>query len=105
MIGALISALFDFILGLVATAIQIVVWPLNTFISSAVPDLAQGLLVVSNGFNTIFSIFDWVMALVPAPLLWTFAFCYGLRLAVTTISISTHTLVKVWNVFQKIKFW
>lgn len=105
MIGALISALFDFILNLVATAIQIVVWPLNQLISSAIPDLAQGLAAVSTGFSTLFSIFDWVLALVPPPLLWTFAFCYGLRLAVTTISISTHTLVKVWNVFQKIKFW
>lgn len=105
MIGALISALFDFVLNLIATVIQIVVWPLNQLIASQIPDLAQGLTAVSTGFQTLFGIFDWVLALVPPPLLWTFAFCYGLRLVVTTISISTHTLVKVWNVFQKIKFW
>lgn len=105
MIGALISALFNFILGLIATTIQIVVWPLNSVLSNALPDLSQALVAVSNGFTTLFGIFDWVLDLVPPVLLWTFAFCYGLRLTVTTLSISTHTLVKVWNLFQKIKFW
>lgn len=105
MIGALISALFNFILGLVATVIQIIVSPINALIVSALPDLAQGLTAVSDGITTLFSIFNWALDLIPPVLLWTFAFCYGIRLAVTTISISTHTLVKVWNILQKIKFW
>lgn len=105
MIGWLISSLFNFILGLLATTIQIIVSPLNTLITNALPDLAQGLTAVGNGIGTLFSIFNWALDLIPPVLLWTFAFCYGLRLAVTTISISTHTLVKVWNVLQKLKFW
>lgn len=105
MIGNLISALFNFLLGLVATVIQIVVTPLNLLITNALPDFADGLTAVASGFQTLFSIFNWALDLIPPVLLWTFVFCYGIRFAVTTISISTHTLVKVWNVFQKIKFW
>lgn len=105
MIGWLISSLFNFILGLLATTVQIIVSPLNTLITNALPDLAQGLTAVGQGIGTLFSIFNWALDLIPPVLLWTFAFCYGLRLAVTTISISTHTLVKVWNVLQKLKFW
>ena len=105
MIGALISALFNFLLGLVATVIQIVVAPLNALIVAGLPDLAQALVAVGQGIGTLFTIFNWALDLIPPVLLWTFAFCYGIRLAVTTLSISTHTLVKVWNIFQKIKFW
>lgn len=105
MIGALISALFDFMLGLVATIIQLLVAPINALIVAGLPDLAQGLTAVGQGVGTLFSIFNWALDLIPPVLLWTFAFCYGIRLAVTTISISTHTLVKVWNILQKIKFW
>lgn len=105
MIGGLISALFNFLLGLVATVIQIVVTPLNLLITNALPDLAQGMTAVGQGFQTFFNLFDWVMSLIPVPLLWTFGFCFGIRLVVTNLSISTHALVKVWNVFQKIKFW
>lgn len=105
MIGALISALFDFMLNLIATIIQIIVAPLNLLISNALPDLADGMTAVGQGFATFFGIFDWALSLIPPPLLWTFAFCFTIRLVVTNLSISTHVLVKVWNVFQKIKFW
>ena len=105
MIGWLISSLFNFILGLVATTIQILVSPINALIVAGLPDLAQGLTAVGQGISTLFSIFNWALDLIPPVLLWTFAFCFGIRLAVTTLSISTHTLVKVWNVLQKVKFW
>lgn len=105
MIGALISAFFNFLLGLVATVIQLLVAPINALIVSGLPDLAGALSAVGQGVSTLFSIFNWALDLIPPVLLWTFAFCYGIRLAVTTISISTHTLVKVWNILQKVKFW
>lgn len=105
MIGALISGLFNFILGLVATAIQIIVWPINQIIIAALPDLSTALTEVSSGINALFSMFGWVMDLLPRPLLATLALCFGIRLAVTTFSISTKTLLRVWNVFQKVKFW
>lgn len=105
MIGAIISGLFNFILGLLSTVIQIVVSPLNLLISNALPDLAQGLTAVGNGFSTFFTLFDWVLSLIPPPLLWVFAFCFTIRVLVVSLSISTHALIKVWNVLQKIKFW
>lgn len=105
MIGALISGLFNFILGFIATVVQIVVLPVNLLITNSMPDLAQGLTAVGTGFQTLFNVFDWVLSLIPTPLLWVFAFCYGIRLTVVTLNISTHTLIKVWNVLQKIKFW
>lgn len=105
MIGALISGLFDFILGLVGTLIQIVSWPVNQLITNAMPDISQGISTVSTGFSTVFGSMTWAISLVPQVLLWTFTFCYGLRLVVSTIGISTRGLIRVWNLFQKIKFW
>lgn len=105
MIGALISGLFNFILGLVATAIQLICWPINQLIISALPDLSNALTEVSSGISTLFSMFGWVMDLLPKVLVVTLAFCFTLRLALTTFSMSTRTLIRVWNVFQKIKFW
>lgn len=105
MIGALISALFTFLMNLIATVIQVICLPLNKLIEGFLPDLADQIISVTNGFNNLFSILPWALSLIPLSLLITFGFCYSIKLVVSTISISSHNLVKVWNIFQKIKFW
>lgn len=105
MIGALISGLFNFLLGLVATVIQIVCFPLNAIIEGLLPDFASWISQVSAGITTLLNGLAWPLSLLPVSLLAVFGFCFGLRLIIQSISVSTHTLVKVWNIFQKIKFW
>lgn len=105
MIGALISGLFNFVLGLVATVIQIIVLPINALITSALPNFADALTGISQGFNTLFTFFYWILDIIPPTLLFALGFCATVRLAAVVISRSTHTLVRVWNILQKVKFW
>lgn len=99
------KALFNIILNLVATVIQIIVWPVNTVITNTLPDLSDKILSVSNTFNTVFDSITWALGLMPGSVTATLIFICGVEIAKHTIYISTHTLIKVWNVFQKIKFW
>lgn len=97
--------LFNIILNLLATVIQIVVWPINTIISSALPDLSGKILMVTNQLNGIFDSLTWALGLVPPIVIEVLLFIIACEIAKHTIYISTHTLIKVWNVLQKIKFW
>lgn len=99
------KALFNIMIDLIATIIQIIVWPINAVIGSTLPSLSDKILEVSNVFNTLFDCITWALGLVPQPILITLVFILGVEIAKHTIFISTHTLIKVWNVFQKIKFW
>lgn len=99
------KALFNIILNMVASVVQIIVWPVNALISSTLPDLSSKILYVTNQLNTIFDSMTWALGLVPSIVIETLLFIVAIEIAKHTIYISTHTLVKVWNVVQRIKFW
>lgn len=99
------KALFNIILNMVASIIQIIVWPINAVISTALPDLSSKILYVTNQLNSIFDSMTWALGLVPSIVIETLLFIVAVEIAKHTIYISTHTLIKVWNVLQKIKFW
>lgn len=105
MIGALLSGLFNLILDLVATLIQIICFPLNALITSLLPDISSSITSVTTGISNLMSYLPWALSILPLSFITTLAVCWTIRLAVANIHISTHALVKVWNVLQKIKFW
>jgi len=92
-------------INMIATVIQIIVWPINEIISNTLPDISSKVLEVTGVFSTIFSSMSWALGLIPQPLLTTIIFIIGVEIAKHTIFRSTHLLINVWNVFQKIKFW
>lgn len=98
-------ALFNIILNMLATIIQIIVWPINTLITSTMPNLSDKILLVTNTFNSVFDNLTWALGLVPPVIIDTLLFILLIEIAKHTIYISTHALIKVWNVMQKIKFW
>lgn len=97
--------IFNGIINLLATVIQIVVWPVNAIIVNALPDLTTQINQVSSGINTLFNGMGWSLGLLPPGILGVLTFILTVEIAKHTIYLSTHTLIKVWNVFQKIKFW
>lgn len=99
------KALFKIIINLLATIIQIIVWPVNTVISNALPDLTDKILSVTNTLNSIFDSITWGLGILPSILVETLLFILLVEIAKHTIYVSTHTLIKVWNILQKIKFW
>lgn len=99
------KALFNIIINMVATVIQLIAWPINQIITSALPDVSDKILQVTNTLNTMFDSITWGIGLFPSILVSTILFIITVEIAKHTIFVSTNTLIKVWNVFQKIKFW
>lgn len=99
------KALFNIIINMIASVIQIIVWPINQIIVNVMPDVSDKILVVTNTLNTVFDAISWGLGLLPSFLVETLLFIVTVEIAKHTIFTSTHMLIKVWNVFQKIKFW
>lgn len=99
------KALFNVIINMLATVIQIICWPINTIITNTMPDLSSQISSVSNTIGSVFTSLNWALGLVPPVIIETLLFIITIEVAKHTIFLSTHTLVKVWNVLQKIKFW
>lgn len=99
------KALFSIILNLVASVIQLVCWPVNAVITATLPDISDKILMVSNTLNSMFNSVTWALGAIPAPIIEISLFILTVEIAKHTIFMSTHTLIKVWNLMQKIKFW
>lgn len=99
------KALFKIIINLLATIIQLIVWPINQLISATLPDLTTKISDVNSTITNVFNSMTWALGLLPPIIIETLLFIITIEIAKHTIYISTHTLVKVWNVLQKIKFW
>lgn len=99
------KALFSIILNLVASVIQLVCWPVNAVITATLPDISDKILMVSNTLNSMFNSVTWALGAIPASIIEISLFILTVEIAKHTIFMSTHTLIKVWNLMQKIKFW
>lgn len=53
----------------------------------------------------MFSSISWALGLIPGYVIEVLLFIFTIEIAKHTIRISTHTLIKIWNLFQKLKFW
>ena len=98
-------ALFNIIINLCATIIQIIVWPINAVIGATLPDFSTQVQQVSSVFSTVFSYISWALSIVPTPVIVALSFILVCEIAKHTIFNSTYALIRVWRVFQKIKFW
>lgn len=99
------KALFNIIIGLLATVVQIVTFPLNVIIENALPDLSSKIVEVTSVLSNMFSTITWGLGLVPDEILATVIFIITIEIAKHSIYVLTHVLIKVWNLFQKLKFW
>lgn len=97
--------LFNIIINLMATIIQIVTLPLNIAITSTLPTLSAKISQVISGVPTLFSGIYWATGLLPPGIIDVLLFIFSVEIAKHTIFTSTHTLTKVWHILQKIKFW
>lgn len=97
--------LFDIIINMLATLVQIVVYPINVLVSSFLPDISENILIVTNTFNTVFDSISWGLGLLPQTLISILLFVILCEIAKHSIYISTHALIKIWSLFQKLKFW
>lgn len=101
----MIQSIFKFLLNLLATVIQLVVWPINQIFTAALPDISDKILQVNNGINNLFTGMGWALGLLPPGVLPTLIFILTIEICKHTIWANSHMIIKVWNVLQKIKFW
>ena len=101
----MIQAIFRFLMNILATIIQTIVWPINQLVMGALPDISSKIMEVTNSFSSLFGGIGWALGLLPPGILPVLLFILTVEIAKHTIYVSTHTLMKVWTVLQKIKFW
>ena len=99
------KALFNIIINMLATIIQIIVWPVNQIITNTLPDLTDKITSVTNVFNSVFNSINWALSILPDVVIESLLFILSVEVVMLAIHKSTHALTMVWNILQKIKFW
>lgn len=97
--------LFNGITSILANILSVICYPINQVISSVLPDFSDNITYIIENLNTVFSGLSWAISILPPVVVTTLLFILSLEVAKHTIFTSTHTLLKVWNLIQKIKFW
>ena len=101
----MIQIIFGTMMNLIATVLQIISYPINLVITNTLPDISDKLTSVINVFGSVFNGMAWALGILPPGVLPVLIFIIMVEIAKHTIFISTHTLIKVWNLFQRLKFW
>lgn len=101
----MIQAIFKFLLNLLATIIQIVVFPINQLFVTVLPDVSSKITQVNDGLSNLFAGMGWALGLLPPGVLPVLIFILTIEIAKHTIWANSHMIIKVWQVLQKIKFW
>lgn len=99
------KALFNIIINILATLVQIVCLPINAAINAALPNISNTITQVATSISTAFTGMGWALSILPTAVIGALTFIIGCEIAKHTIFISTHTLIKIFNLFQKLKFW
>ena len=97
--------LFNGLTSILANLLSIICWPINQLITTALPDISEKITYISDNLSSVFSGLTWAISILPPVVVSTLLFILTLEVAKQTIFTSTHALIKVWNLIQKIKFW
>lgn len=101
----MIKAILTVLINLMGTVVQVVTLPLNAIITATLPDLSDKITEATNNIPNIFSGMSWPLSFIPPYILTVLIFIVTCEIAKHTIKVSSHAIIKVWHVFQKIKFW
>lgn len=99
------KALFKIIIGLLSTLVQVVVLPINLVMTSTMPDLSEKIQLVASNIPNYFDGLDYALSWLPSVLVGILIFIIAIEITKYTIYMSVHGIIKVWNLFQKLKFW
>lgn len=99
------KALFNIIIGLLSTLVQVVCLPINSVMKATMPDLSNNITFVTNNIPKYFSGVGYALSWLPNTIVAILVFIVAVEIAKYTIYMSVHGVIKVWNLFQKLKFW
>lgn len=101
----MLATVINFLLNIVGTLVQIILLPINAIVVNALPDLTDKINTVVSGINGLFSGFSWAIGLIPPTLIATLTFIITIEICKHTIWANSASIVKIWNLLSKIKFW
>ena len=105
MIGALLSGLFNLILNMVATVLQVILLPVNALFTSLFPDFSSQIQSVVQGFSDIMKNLGWALSVIPQPVKSALLFVFTIEVSLFVVMKSTRLTSKLWKLLQKVKFW
>lgn len=99
------KALFNIIINLLATIVQLVLYPLNAVVENLLPDLTDRITYITSNVSSIFDNAAWFVNILPPVTREVIFFAVSVLIVKYSIYIGTHAVIKIWNLFQKLKFW
>ena len=99
------KALFNIIINLLATVIQIIVSPINALMVATFPNISSYITSSVSNILSSLSGLSYAISFIPVSLKVTLALLLTIEIAKHTIFNNTYMLTRVWTVIQKIKFW
>lgn len=105
MIGALLSGLFNLVLTLLGTIVQVLMLPINALFEGIFPDFTEQINQVVSGFSSAMSQIGWVISIIPPVIQSTLLFILAIEIALIVVLKSTKLTSKLWKIIQKVKVW
>lgn len=101
----IVLKLFNTMMTVVFSIIQLICLPLNALFSNVFPDFTSWITKVSTTLNSAMSNFRWAFDIIPPAVRTLVAIILPVEAGVLVIFKSTHLTAKAWNILQKLKFW
>lgn len=101
----MIQAFLSTFINILASLIQIILSPINLVITNALPNLSDKILIITNTFASVFDSLSWGLGLLPNSVIITLIFILTCEIGKHAIYLSTHTIIRLWNLIQVLKVW
>lgn len=101
----MIEKIFNVIINLLGSLVQLICFPINMIIVNLMPDLSLNIVEINNNLGTLFDSISWGLGLIPDILKATLILIVSMEIVRFNIYISTKGILAVINIIKKLKFW
>lgn len=99
------KALLKLLMNMAGTIVQLICLPINAIIEATVPDFSSYTSGIVQGIQNAFNGVYWGLNIIPTPVINALILVMTCEIAKHAIYLGAHSLIKVWHVLQKVKFW
>ena len=101
----LISAIFNFFMIILITAIQAITWPINQVIINFFPSLAEQITKLTDNLANLLTFLPYTLTYLPTGIEALILFILGTEITLLYLFRSSYLVAKVWKIVQTVKFW
>lgn len=101
----MIEQIFNIIINLLGTLVQLICYPINAIIVKLLPDLSLNIVNLNNEISTIFDSLTWGLGLIPVTLKTTLIVIVSMEVVRFNIYLSTKGILAIIDIIKKLKFW